>query len=93
MNEIITYNELVSQIFYIRGKRVLLDFHLATLYEVETRFLKIQHNFSYKKKIQRKVKLQKKSQHLLDPAKQSVEIFIDKNENQAMDFIKSKMKT
>jgi hypothetical protein len=51
MNEIITYNELVSQIFYIRGKRVLLDFHLATLYEVETRFLKIQHNFSYKKKI------------------------------------------
>lgn len=42
VNEIITYKELVSQIFYIRGKRVLLDFHLATLYEVETRSLKQQ---------------------------------------------------
>lgn len=42
MKEIITYKELVSQIFYIRGKKVLLDFHLATLYEVETRSLKQQ---------------------------------------------------
>jgi hypothetical protein len=42
MNEIITYKELVSQIFFIRGKRVILDFHLATLYEVETRSLKQQ---------------------------------------------------
>lgn len=42
MNEIITYKELVSQIFYIRGKRVLLDFHLATVYEVETLSLKQQ---------------------------------------------------
>ena len=42
MDELITYKELVSQIFFIRGKRVLLDFHLAALYEVETRSLKQQ---------------------------------------------------
>mgnify|MGYP003954477597 CR=1 FL=1 len=42
MHELVSYKELVSQIFFIRGKRVILDFHLATLYEVETRSLKQQ---------------------------------------------------
>lgn len=42
MHELVTYKELISQIFFIRGKRVILDFHLAALYEVETRSLKQQ---------------------------------------------------
>ena len=42
MKEIIPYKELVSQIFFIRGKRVILDFHLAALYETDTRSLKQQ---------------------------------------------------
>ncbi|MQY78775.1 MAG: ORF6N domain-containing protein, partial [Bacteroidetes bacterium] len=27
-------------IFYVRGQKVILDFHLAELYEVETKILK-----------------------------------------------------
>lgn len=42
MNEIITYPEIVSNVFYIRNKKVMLDFHLAIMYEVETRVLKQQ---------------------------------------------------
>jgi len=39
MNELITTKEIVSQIFFIRGVKVMLDYNLATLYEVETRVL------------------------------------------------------
>jgi hypothetical protein len=39
MNEIISTKELKIRIFHIRGAKVILDFHLATLYEVETRIL------------------------------------------------------
>ncbi len=42
MNELISYRDLISKIFYLRGKRVMLDFHLGALYEVETRALKQQ---------------------------------------------------
>ncbi len=35
-------NEIISQIFYVRGYKVMLDFHLSTLYGVETRVLKQQ---------------------------------------------------
>ncbi|MBL7103699.1 MAG: ORF6N domain-containing protein [Bacteroidales bacterium] len=42
MNELISTKEIISQIFYIRGVKVMLDFHLAALYEVETRVLKQQ---------------------------------------------------
>ena len=42
MNELIPTKEIISQIFYIRGFKVILDFHLATLYQVETRVLKQQ---------------------------------------------------
>ncbi|NOU47525.1 MAG: ORF6N domain-containing protein [Bacteroidales bacterium] len=42
MHEIIQTKEIVSQIFFIRGLKVMLDFHLASLYEVETRALKQQ---------------------------------------------------
>jgi hypothetical protein len=42
MNEIISTKEIITQIFQIRGAKVMLDFHLATLYEVETRVLKQQ---------------------------------------------------
>lgn len=31
---------IASQIFFIRGEKVMLDFHLASLYGVETRVLK-----------------------------------------------------
>ncbi|MCF8374341.1 MAG: ORF6N domain-containing protein [Bacteroidales bacterium] len=31
--------EIFSQIFFFRGKKVILDFHLAAMYEVETRTL------------------------------------------------------
>ena len=33
---------IASQIFYLRGEKVMFDFNLATLYEVETRALKQQ---------------------------------------------------
>lgn len=39
MNEIIKPEEILPQIFHIRGKKVMLDFHLAAMYEVETRIL------------------------------------------------------
>lgn len=42
MNEIVSTKEILSQIFYIRGQKVMLDFHLAALYGVETRALKQQ---------------------------------------------------
>ena len=33
MNEIINAKEIITRIFHIRGAKVMLDFHLATLYE------------------------------------------------------------
>jgi len=42
MNEIVSTKEILSQIFYIRGQKVMLDLHLAALYGVETRALKQQ---------------------------------------------------
>jgi hypothetical protein len=42
MNEIISSKEIITRIFHIRGSKVMLDFHLAALYELETRFLKQQ---------------------------------------------------
>jgi hypothetical protein len=42
MNEILTYQEIVSNVFFIRNKKVMLDFHLAIMYDVETRVLKQQ---------------------------------------------------
>jgi len=42
MNELVTNKEIISQIYYIRGVNVMLDFHLAAMYEVETRVLKQQ---------------------------------------------------
>ncbi len=42
METLIQSPEVLSQIFFIRGKKVILDFHLASLYEVETRVLKQQ---------------------------------------------------
>ena len=40
MNELVTTKEIISQIFFIRGVKEMLDFHLASLYEVETKQLK-----------------------------------------------------
>ena len=42
MQELAVNKDLISQIYFIRGKKVMLDFHLAMLYEVETRVLKQQ---------------------------------------------------
>jgi len=42
MNELIPQREIISEIYFIRGKKVMLDFHLAMLYNVETRVLKQQ---------------------------------------------------
>jgi hypothetical protein len=42
MHELINTKDIISQIYYIRGVKVMLDFHLAVLYEVETRVLKQQ---------------------------------------------------
>ena len=42
MSDLIRSKNILSQIFYIRGVKVMLDFHLADLYEVETRVLKQQ---------------------------------------------------
>lgn len=39
---ILKAENLATQMFFVRGERVLLDFHLAILYEVETRALKQQ---------------------------------------------------
>jgi hypothetical protein len=40
VNAIISAKEIISQIFFVRGRKVMLDFHIAMLYEVETRTLK-----------------------------------------------------
>ncbi len=40
--QIIPDEIIMSQIFYIRGQKVMLDFDLAKLYEVETKQLKRQ---------------------------------------------------
>jgi hypothetical protein len=42
MSDLINTKEITSQIYYLRGTKVMLDFHLAALYEVETRVLKQQ---------------------------------------------------
>ena len=42
MSDLIITKNILSQIFYIRGVKVMLDFHLAGLYKVETRVLKQQ---------------------------------------------------
>ncbi|MCX6302735.1 MAG: ORF6N domain-containing protein [Bacteroidia bacterium] len=42
MKGLIHQREIISQIYFIRGKKVMLDFHLAMLYNVETRVLKQQ---------------------------------------------------
>lgn len=39
---ILKSENIASQIFFIRGEKVMLDFHIAALYEVETRVLKQQ---------------------------------------------------
>ncbi len=39
MNELVKPKEIISQIYFIRGLKVMLDFHLAGMYEVETRVL------------------------------------------------------
>ncbi len=39
MNNLIENKEIITQIFYIRGIKVMLDFHLAAMCEVETRVL------------------------------------------------------
>jgi hypothetical protein len=42
MRELMNAKDIISQIYFIRGMKVMLDFHLAMLYEVETRALKQQ---------------------------------------------------
>lgn len=44
MNKVLKEGDLASFIFLIRGEKVMLDFHLAILYNVETRALKQQVN-------------------------------------------------
>jgi len=39
---VIKIENIASQVLFVRGEKVLLDFHLAELYEVETRVLKQQ---------------------------------------------------
>jgi hypothetical protein len=39
MSDLIKSENIISQIYYIRGVKVMLDFHLAALYDVETRVL------------------------------------------------------
>lgn len=39
MSDLIRSQNIISQIYYIRGVKVMLDFHLAALYDVETRVL------------------------------------------------------
>ena len=40
MNELIPIERIEKKIFLIRGQKVMLDFHLAELYDVETKALK-----------------------------------------------------
>jgi len=42
MKALIPQSDIISQIFFIRGKKVMLDFNLAMLYGVENRALKQQ---------------------------------------------------
>ena len=42
MSIILKEENIASQIFFIRGEKIILDFHLAQLYGVETRALKQQ---------------------------------------------------
>ncbi|MCP4459511.1 MAG: ORF6N domain-containing protein [Cytophagales bacterium] len=42
MNKVIKMENVASQVLFVRGEKVLLDFHLAEMYEVETRVLKQQ---------------------------------------------------
>jgi len=39
MNEPVLQSEVLSSIIYVRGRKVILDYHLARLYDVETRIL------------------------------------------------------
>ncbi|MBE9509630.1 MAG: ORF6N domain-containing protein [Bacteroidetes bacterium] len=39
MSDLIRSENILSQIYYFRGVKVMLDFHLAALYDVETRVL------------------------------------------------------
>jgi len=39
MSDLIRSKNILSQIYYIRGVKVMLDFYLAALYDVETRVL------------------------------------------------------
>jgi len=39
---VIPTQDLIQQIFYLRGKKVMFDYDLATLYDMETRVLKQQ---------------------------------------------------
>ena len=39
---IIPVEELAQKIFHLRGKKIMFDFDLAKLYEIETRILKQQ---------------------------------------------------
>lgn len=39
MSDLIRSQNIISQIYYIRGVKVMLDFHLTALYDVETRVL------------------------------------------------------
>lgn len=39
---VLRIEQIASQIFFLRGEKVMLDFHLSTLYGVETRVLKQQ---------------------------------------------------
>jgi hypothetical protein len=41
-NQLIPDEIIMNQIYYIRGQKVMLDFDLAKLYEVETKQLKRQ---------------------------------------------------
>lgn len=47
--DLITYDEVVSKIFLVRGHKVMLDFDLAALFEVETKAL----NQAVKRNIER----------------------------------------
>jgi hypothetical protein len=38
-NELIKAEQILSQIYYIRGQKIMLDHDLAMLYEVEVRIL------------------------------------------------------
>jgi hypothetical protein len=42
MNKLVPIEAIEKKIYLIRGKKVMLDFDLAALYEVETKYLKRQ---------------------------------------------------